>query len=289
MLPPILGGLVTFNLLLFFPPGTLTRYPLRVPAALFASLVPLPLAPLLYQTSPVLADAALTLAAGISVLTRPFGAPLNGLMLLVALNLLIPLVMGAAPALVPLGALAAATGTIFAAAADAIVTVLLRARAPGFERRLLQAELAGFLADLAHAWRDGPVWPDPRLSARVQRMRTLREEVATEEPTGAATVPPDAMLEGVERSAGTLRKEIGATSPSLEAAIARLLDALAAAAQAGSADAARQAVAAIRAIALRRPGPGEPEPPSRVLGLALLLSDLVEAGMPEPADMSASA
>jgi hypothetical protein len=163
------------------------------------------------------------------------------------------------------------------------VTALRRARAPGFERRLLQAELAGFLAELARAWREGRVWPDPRLAARVERVRALREDVAPDGSEGAAALPPDAMLEDVERCVGALRGQAEAMSPRVEAAVTRLLDALATAARTGSPDAARQALAAIRAIAVSPPEPGEPEPPCRVLGLALLLSDLVEAGIPKPA------
>jgi len=289
MLAPIFGGLVAFNLLLFFPPGTLAGHPLRVAAALLAFLVPLPLSPLLYQWSPALADAALVLAAGLSVLARPLGTLLNGLALLIALNLLIPLVMGGAPALAPLGALAAVVGTLLAAGADWVVAALRRARAPGFERRLLQAELAAFLADLARAWREGRVSPDPRIAARVERVRALREEVAPDGVEGVATLPPDAMLEAVERGVGALREQAGVMSPRVEAAVTRLLDALAAAARAGSPDAARQALAAIRAVAVSPPEPGELEPPPRVFGLALLLSDLVEAGIAEPAATAAAA
>ena len=289
MLSAILGGLVAFNLLLFFPPGTLAGHPLRVAAALLVFLVPLPLSPLLYQRSPALADAALVLAAGLSVLARPLGTPLNGFTLLIALNLLVPLILGGAPALAPLGALAAVVGTLIAAGADWVVAALRRARAPGFERRLLQAELAAFLADLARAWREGWVWPELRIAARVERVRALREDVAPDGAEGGAALPPDAMLEAVERCVGALRGQAGAMSPRVEAAVTRLLHALAAAARAGSPDAARQALAAIRAVAVSPAEPGEPEPPPRVFGLALLLSDLVEAGIVEPAATAASA
>ena len=86
------------------------------------------------------------------MLARPLGAPLNGLALLVALNLLIPLVLGGASSLEPLGARAAVSGTIFAAAADAVAVLLLHARAPGFERRRLRMETAGLLVDLSLYW-----------------------------------------------------------------------------------------------------------------------------------------
>ena len=294
MLAAIYGGLVAFNLLLFFPPGVLTGHWLRITAALLANVVPLPLAPLLYHVSPVLADAALVLAAGVSVLARPLGAPLNGFVLLVALNLLIPLVFGGALSFVPLGALAAVSGTIFAAIADAVAALLLRARAPGFERRLLRLELAGFLADLSQLWRSGELWPQPRLAARIARVRLLRDEVAADVSGGAALLPPDAMLEDVGRCAAALRAQVGmmqagAMSAATEAAVTTSLAALADAARADRADRAHQAVEAMRQAALRRPGPGEPEPPPRILGLALLLSDLIEVAMPRRGDAPESA
>ncbi len=279
-LAAIYGGLVAFNLLLFFPPGMLTGRPLRIVAALLATAVPLPLAPALYRISPVLADAALALAAGISVLARPLGPPRSGFALLVALNLLIPLVLGGAPSLIPLGVLAAVIGTIFAAVADAIAARLLRARTPGFEQRLLQIELAGFLADLLQLWRAGESWPQPRLSARIAQVRALRDEVALDTLAGAATPPLDAMLEGVGRCAARLRAQASTMPAAAEAAVTTSLAALADAVQADRPDSARQAIEAMRQAALHRPGPGEPELPARMLGLALLLSDLMEAAMP---------
>jgi hypothetical protein len=289
MLASIYGGLVVFNLLLFFPPGVLTARPVRIGAALLANVVPLPLAPLLYHISPFLADAALLLAAGISVLARPLGAPLNGLALLIALNLLIPLVLGGAASLIPLGALAAVIGTIFAAAADAVAARLLRARTPEFERRLLRMETAGFLADLSQLWRSGKIWPQPRLSSRIAQMRMLRDEVVPSAPGDAARLPPDVMLEGVGRCAAALRARTDTMSAATEAAVTTSLGALADAVRADRPDSAHQAIEALRQSVLRRPGPDEPEPPARVLGLALLLSDLIEAAMSRQGDAPGSA
>ncbi len=289
MLVSIYGGLVAFNLLLFFPPGVLSDHPLRIIAALLANVAPLPLAPLLYQVSPFLADAALLLAAAISVLARPLGAPLNGLALLVALNLLIPLVLGGAPSLIPLGALAAVSGTIFATAADAVAARLLRARAPAFERRLLRMETAGFLADLSQLWRSDQIWPQPRLSSRIARIRMLRDEVVPGAPGDTATLPPDVMLEGVNRCAAALRMQTDTMSAATEAAVTTALGALADAVRADRPDSAHQAVEALRQAALCRPGPDEPEAPARMLGLALLLSDLIEAAMSRQGDVAGSA
>lgn len=276
----IYGGLVAFNLLLFFPPGTLTQPPLRLVGALAVNLVPLPLAPFLYGISPSLADAALIVAAGVSVLVRPFGAPFNGLALLLALNLLIPLVMGGAAALTPLGAVASVSGTVFAAVADAIVVLLLRTRAPDLERRLLRSELAGFLTDLSRLWRSGEIWPAPRLDARIALVRTLREELAPAIQGGVVALPADAMLEGVVRCAVGLRAEKARLSVAAETAIGRSLEALAEAARMDRPDAAARAIQGLREVALRPPVPGEPDPPARVLGLTLLLSDLAAAALP---------
>ncbi len=223
------------------------------------------------------------------MLARPLGAPLNGLALLVALNLLIPLVLGGAPSLVPLGARAAVSGTIFAAAADVVAVLLLHARTPGFERRLLRMETAGFLADLLQLWRSGQVWPQPRLSARIAGVRMLRDEVAPGAPGAAATLPSDVMLEDVGRCAAALRAQRDAMSAATEAAVTTALAALADAARADSVDSAHRAIEAMRRAALGRPGPGEPEPPARMLGLALLLSDLIEVVMPQPGDAPGSA
>ncbi len=279
-LSAMFGGVVAFNLLLFFPPGTLTARPLRIIGALPASAVPFALAPLLYHVSPALADAALLLAAAVSVLVRPLGPPVAGFALLIALNLLIPLVMGAALSLAPLGALAGVSGTIFAVAADVITARLLRAMPPGFERRLLRNELAGFFAELLELRQSGGIWPQPDLSARIARVRLLRDEIA---PAAASAMPVDALLEDVGRCAARLGKGTAAMSAESEAAVARALAALAEATRAGRAGGAQAAIEDLRRAALRRPGPDEPEPPpARMLGLALLLSDLVEAAMPRP-------
>lgn len=280
MLAAIYGGLAAFNLLLFFPPGMLIARPPRIIAALLVMVVPLPLSPLLYHVSPILADAALAVAAGVSVLARPLGAPASGFALLVALNLLTPLVLGGAPSLVPLGALAAVSGTIFAIVADAASAALRRAPAPAFEQRLLRVELAGFLADLSQLWHSGQIWPQPRLSARIARVRSLRDEIGSVvAPVGAAGLPPDAILEDIARCAAALRTRAN-VSAATDAAVATSLATLAEAARADRADSAHQAVEAMRRAALHRPGPGEPEPPARMLGLALVLSDLIEAALP---------
>ncbi len=141
-------------------------------------------------------------------------------------------------------------------------------------------ELASFLADLLQLWRSGESWPQPCLSARIARVRMLRDEIAPGGLGGAALPPLDAMLEGVGRCVAALRVQAGAMPAAADATVAASLAALADAIRADKAGSAGQAVEAVRQAALRRPGPGEPEPPARMLGLALLLSDLIEAAIP---------
>jgi uncharacterized membrane protein YgaE (UPF0421/DUF939 family) len=280
LLALVYGGVIAFNLILFFPPGTLAQSPLRTGAALLANVLPLPLAPLLYAISPALADACLILAASISVLARPLGPPLNGFALLTALNLLIPLVLGGGLELVPLGALAGVSGTAFAVMADALVTGLLWPRTRDLERWALRRELAGFSKDLSRLWPSGKISDDPGLTARIALVRRLREEVAPATGQGAATLPADLLLEGVVRCATELRGGPGTLSEATDVAVKNSLTALAEAMRSNSAGKAYQAIETLRQTSLRRPEPGEPIPPARMLGLALLLSDLIGAAMP---------
>jgi hypothetical protein len=274
LLPAMMGGLVAFNLLLFFPPGQLYAPWTRPLAGLAVSALPLPLAPLLYAVSPALADAALIAAAGASVLMRPRGVPVAQLSLLLALNLLIPLVLGGDRALVALGALAGVVGAPCAAAADAVVARLLRTRSPGFERRLLRVELARFLATLLHAWRDGSGQPEAWVDPVAGRLRLLRAELAPDLPAGGA-LPPDAMLPSIAHCAEALRQD--SLTPEAAAAVAGALEAVAQALRADAAGAARAAIAALHEAALRPQG--TVLPPARMLGLALMLGDLVEQSM----------
>lgn len=286
--PAILGGLLAFNTLLFFPPGALAAHPRRLAAVLAANVLPMPLAVLLYRADPVLADAALLAATAASVWLRPRGEPAGLLALIVALNVLIALVLGAGAYLVPLAAGAGAVASLIAFAADRLAAWLLRRYAPVSGPALLAAALAALFADLAESWTANAAWPAGRFAAHARRVQALSADLLLA-PAPAALPPlwqgtaalPRNLVEALSRYAGELHRDRGRLPPRLDKAVTETLAKLAASARAGSPGAARAAVEELRAAACAQPAGLEGvADASRLLGLALLLSDLLETGAP---------
>jgi hypothetical protein len=122
--------------------------------------------------------------------------------------------------------------------------------------------------------------PDPSIAERIGRIRMLRQDM-TSSPSAmpASALPPDAMLEGVERCAGALRSEKPGIPAEIGKKIGRALERLAKAARAEDLAAAHREIEDIRTL-VAAGGAGRS---GRVLGLALLLSDLVDAGLGLPA------
>jgi len=105
----------------------------------------------------------------------------------------------------------------------------------------------------------------------------MREEMAPFRPPGTATLPVDTMLEAVLRCAAALRAEPAALAAGRARAIGAALPALAEAIRADAPQRAARALASLRAEAVRGASEAAAAAAARMLGLALMLSDLLSA------------
>ena len=285
MIAAILAGLIAFNTLLFFAPCALALYPRRLPPVLVINVAPIPLIALLYAASPLLADFALVILAPAAVIARAHGTTVSALTTTTAIYALVALLFADIPNLAKLSAECGAIGAGAAFAADAVAVLLLRVPGLSVERRLLRAELAGFLADLAAAWRSDPPWPSARLSAHATQLQqliadlTLAATAAQAPPPWPADVlPPADLIEAINRSAAAMRAS-SRLSEAQNAETRTTLEALALAAAAGALDRAAPAVEALQKSALARDLAADDTAPRELLGIGLLCSDLIQASL----------
>ncbi len=283
MVAAILAGLIAFNTLLLFAPCALALYPRRLPPALVVNVAPIPLVALLYAVSPLLADLVLVLMAPAAVIARAHGPTAAALTTSAAIYTLVALLFADIPDLPRLSAECGVIGAAAAFAADAVAVLLLRVPGLSVERRLLRAELAGFLADLAAAWRSDGTWPTARLSAHATQLQqlvadlTLAAAAAKAPPPWPADVlPPADLIEAISRSAAGTRACPG-LSKAQDAETRTTLEALAVAARAGALDQAASSVDALEHAALAGDPAADDKAPAELLGLGLLCSDLIEA------------
>ncbi len=280
----VVGGLMAFNTLLFFPPCGLALHPGRFLPVLAVNVAPIPVVTLLYQVNPVLADCVLLALAPSAVLARSRDATWGALAVIGAINVLMSLLFAGAPGLAKLGAEAGVIGTITAFLADAIATSLLRLAGLRTGARIVHGELARFVSDIAAAWRSRAAWPRARLSHHAERLQALVAELSLaaqaarrSPPWPEESLPPAVLLDAISRSTEVLhdtpdvpaaeREQIGTAFNSL--ATARPLAE------------ATPTVESLRALALAS-GPARDKPaPTEFLGIALLLSDLLEASRME--------
>ncbi|MEO8714061.1 MAG: FUSC family protein [Acetobacteraceae bacterium] len=285
LVPAILGGLMAFNGLLFFAPSALALYPRRFPPILIANVVPIPLVTLLYAANPLLADLALILLAPAAVLARAHGTTAAALTMIIAINTLVALLFAGAPDMARLGAECGVIGTFGGFAADATATLLLRAAGMGAGRRLLIGELARFLAALSAAWRSEAAWPTARLSAHAAHLRqlvadlTLAATAARAPPPWPGDVlPPAELIEAISRTTAGLHGSQHLPK-AVDAQMRATLAALVVAADADALGRAAPDVEALRGLACSRDLAADDASPAELLGVALLLSDLVQASL----------
>ena len=288
LLAGVVGGLMAFNTLLFFPPCGLALHPARFPPVLVVNVAPIPVVVLLYRVNPILADCVLFALAPGTVLARGRDATWGALATIGAINVLLPLLFGGAPGLAGLGAQAGVIGTIAAFLADAIATSLLRLAGLRTGARIVHGELARFVSDLAAAWRSRAPWPRARLWRHAERLQVLVAELSLaaqaarrSPPWPEESLPPAILLDAISRSTEVLHGTPDLPSEQREQ-IGSALDSLASArafAEAGP------AVESLRGLALAS-GPARDKPATtEFLGVALLLSDLsaasrMEGGLP---------
>ncbi|MGA9867450.1 MAG: FUSC family protein [Acetobacteraceae bacterium] len=297
MVAAILAGLIAFNTLLLFAPCALALYPRRLPPALVVNVAPIPLIALLYAVNPLLADLALVILAPAAVIARAHGAIAAALTTSAAIYTLVALLFADIPNLAKLGAECGAVGAAAAFAADAVAVLLLRVPGLSVERRLLRAELAGFLADLSTAWSSDGAWPAALLSAHAAHLQqlvadlTLAASAAKAPPPWPEDVlPPADLIEATSRSAAALHGS-SRLSGTWDAQMRATLAALTVAADAGALGQAAPAVDALRKTAFAPDPAGGGMAPTEVLSLALLFSDLIQASQTkaDPASPPAAA
>jgi hypothetical protein len=285
LIPAIIGGLFAFNTLLFFPPTTLASNPRRFVPVLAANLLPVPVTTLLYHVSPILADVLLVAVVGLSVLARPARETIRVVALIVAINTIVALVLGAGIYLVPVGIVAGVFATPIAFLADGAAATLLHRYGATSERPLLLAALSAFLAELARAWHSDADWPTHRLQEQARRIQTVWSDfllggLPPPAPQGIA-FQSHGLVEAIAISAGELHRYRADMRPDVRQILETTLTVLADSASTASVEPARAAVQALEAAARQPPsGQDNVRVLSRLLSLALLLSDLFAAEQP---------
>lgn len=283
-LASVLGGLICFNTLLFFPPGGLGPHPGRLPPILGINLVPLVGTAWLLGREPWLAELVLILATGGAVLARPFGPTVASIGLMGVINVLAALLLGSAANFLVIATIAAVIGTALAPIADAMAVLALSRFRRRIERRLLVAAAAMFLDDAARSW--AGAWPDGWYSGHAARFAAIAEDFGL----GAGGVEP-LLPSHLIRAIGRCGAHLHGMRADLPITLAREISSawveLAASLQRGSAGEAifRRLREALRGL------PSQDEQSTAasttVLGLTLLLAELVRAvlhlGGPAPA------
>lgn len=286
LIPAVIGGLLAFNTLLFFPPTTLASNPRRFLPVLAANLLPIPITVLLFQISPWLADALLVAVVGLSVLARPARETIRVIGLVVAINTVVALVLGAGAYLIPVGVLAGAVATPIAFLADRVAAALLHRYGASSERPLLLAALAAFLAELARAWHSNAEWPSNRLREDAGRIQAVWSDFllggsSPPAPQGIA-FQAHGLVEAIAISTEELHHYHADLTQEVRHIVGATLSILADSASTASVEPARAAVQALQTVAKQPPASGQDSVRlrSRLLSLALLLSDLFAAEEP---------
>lgn len=274
-LAEIVGGIITLNVLLFFPPGSLGRHPLRFLPVLAANILPLVATAWLARNHPLVVQALLAVCAGAAALARPFGALAAAGATTVVMNVLIALIVGSGADFPTIAAVAALAGCGFGFAADAVAMPVLGRLATAIERRLLAMSAAAFLEEAARRWNEPGGWNGTWYEADAVRFAATAEDLAF--GAGGPTPPMLCLLIGsIGRSAGRLTAWRDARRAALPATIGDAFAALATAIRRGAAGEAVVQQLRAAGLALPRTGDAEDHAAANVLGLALLLSELAQ-------------
>ena len=287
MLPAVIGGITAVNAVLFLPPYALAGHSKRALTLLLVSVIPMPLATWLFHVSPPLAGAAVTITAAGAMLVRASGPIAAALAMMTALNMLIPLVIGAEPILYLLTPIAGVIATAGAVVTDHIAVWLDRRFVGRADQKLLAETAATFLQELSRKLQDPASLSAAWISQHEGRVRAVMADLTMARPPGqlGPARAADYFVVGIARSAAALQGSASAPPSPLLHAACTATDGVAHALRGASVEDGVRHAATLIDRARSPMAEGDTDQAPQALGLAVLLRDFVHAVL-DPIDPS---